>query len=215
MPVLFTFPVDPAVLALFVSCEDKGLAALIDGVEPETDDPGPDTRYETAMAKIKPLLQQLPEREADMWIMYYLHRKRQLDIADIFEVTQAAVSYTLSRTTARLKFLMSVPRLQDAEVERLLVLAGLKDIPIKILMSYRETSQQTLTAQNLKLTQGRVRHQIRKSCELLERRAAEDEAFRDVARLFCALRDNPNILRRVVLPQWAGRGNKLVDDRFA
>src|SRR5690554_5695563 len=44
-------------------------------------------------SRIDPLLERIPDREADIIYMYFYQEKRQADIAVIFNMTQAAVSY--------------------------------------------------------------------------------------------------------------------------
>src|SRR5690349_12290690 len=48
-------------------------------------------------SRIAPLLDRIPAREADLIYLYFIKKKRQADIATIFDVTQAAISYRLDR----------------------------------------------------------------------------------------------------------------------
>src|SRR5271155_4681709 len=61
-------------------------------------------------SRIAPLLNRIPQREADLIYLYYIQKKRQADIAEIFGVTQAAISYRLDRGLQRIKFLLSIPQ---------------------------------------------------------------------------------------------------------
>lgn len=72
-----------------------------------------DNDYES---RIQPLLDRIPEREADLIYLYFIQRKRQLDIATIFGITQAAVSYRLERGLQRIRFLLSIPQVTEEEL---------------------------------------------------------------------------------------------------
>lgn len=110
--------------------------------------------------RIKGLLDRLPPLEADILYLYYFlpNKKRQTDIADIFQITQAAVSYRLKRGLQRINFLLRTPEF-DTEV----LLEDMREI-----MSCEEdaliyygmclSSCQSVVAQDLGVNQGRVRH---------------------------------------------------------
>lgn len=72
-----------------------------------------DNDYES---RIAPLLDRIPAKEADLIYLYFIQRKRQLDIARIFGITQAAVSYRLERGIQRIKFLLSIPQITEEEL---------------------------------------------------------------------------------------------------
>lgn len=72
-----------------------------------------DNDYESRVA---PLLDRIPDKEADLIYLYFIQRKRQLDIATIFGITQAAVSYRLERGIQRIKFLLSIPQITEEEL---------------------------------------------------------------------------------------------------
>lgn len=214
MSVLFEVPIET--LEPLLGREDPHLMALIEGTgeEPERDQ---GARSAGRLEAIMALLGQLPPRERDMFELYYVAKKRQEDIAYIMGVTQAAVSYCIGRACQRLRF-MSESRLYlmgEDEINRLLATTELQPLDISILMEYRRTSQQSLTAANLGLTQGRVRHRLMRACAKLEQLAEERPELKELSRMFSHLRDNPNILLRVKLPQWANRGTQVVDRRFA
>lgn len=67
-------------------------------------------------SRIAPLLDRIPKREADLIYLYFIQRKRQADIAAIFGVTQAAISYRLDRGIQRIKFLLSIPQVSEEEL---------------------------------------------------------------------------------------------------
>lgn len=69
-------------------------------------------------SRIAPLLDRIPDRESDLIQLYFIHGKRQADIAEIFGVTQAAVSYRLDRGIKRIQFLLSIPQVLEEELRR-------------------------------------------------------------------------------------------------
>ncbi len=93
--------------------------------------------------RIKPLLDRIPEREADLILMYFVNNKRQADIAAIFGVTQAAISYRLDRGIKRIKFLLSIPQVSKEDLMRDLPLAFSDHIDVDILVGMWETTCQS------------------------------------------------------------------------
>lgn len=162
--------------------------------------------------KIEPLLERIPEREADLILMYFVHGKRQADIAAIFGVTQAAISYRLDRGIKRIKFLLSIPQVSQEDLRRDLpmVFPPAKDgsnIDVDILIGMWATTCQSEVATQLQLTQGRVRHRFFKAVKVLEEAAEKDDQFKPYHSIFSAIASKKfNILREVKLPQWADRG---------
>lgn len=163
-------------------------------------------------SRIEPLLERIPEREADLILMYYVHGKRQADIADIFGVTQAAISYRLDRGLKRIKFLLSIPQVSKDDLLRDLpdVFPPQKDgsnIDVDILVGMWETTCQSEVATRLTLTQGRVRHRFFKAVKVLADAAQKDERFLPYHSIFSSISSKKfNILREVRLPQWTDRG---------
>ena len=216
---MFLLPLEP--FDQLIGHEDKALRNLIEGIDPDREDP--DDRYamiENLIATIVPMLEKLPPREADIWQMYYLMRKRQADIADLMGVTQASVSYTAKKASERLRFLWEIEKLNLTDQEILATLAStpLAQIDLDILMTYRETTQQSRTATIMGLTQGRVRHRLTKACKKLEDWAVTRPELQRVSKLFSALRDNCNILAEINSHHAQRReqkGTTLVDDRWA
>jgi len=160
--------------------------------------------------RIAPLLNRIPQREADLIYLYYIQRKRQADIAEIFGVTQAAISYRLDRGLQRIKFLLSIPPVTEEELRRDLP-AIFKDIDVDILVGMWQTTCQSEVASRLGLTQGRVRHRFFKAVKVLKEAADEDSKFVPYHKVFNAISSKRfNILREVKLPQWANRGGDEV-----
>ena len=156
--------------------------------------------------RIAPLLDRIPKREADLIYLYFIQKKRQADIAVIFNVTQAAISYRLDRGLKRIKFLLSIPQVTEEDIRR--DLPGVfKDIDVNILVGMWQTTCQSQVAENLGLTQGRVRHRFFKAVRVLKEIADSDEKFVPYYKVFSAISGKKfNILREVKLPQWANRG---------
>jgi len=202
----YVISVDPAELAnRFASPEP-----LLDDVQTEEmseDEVGgllSSLHYET---QVKPLLDKIPNREADIVHLYYVLKKKQADIAEIFEVTQAAISYRLDRGIQRIRFLLSIPQVTEEEMRRDLPGVPLKDIDVNILVGMWQTTCQSEVASRLGLTQGRVRHRFFGAVRLLEKAAAENANLLRYQRVFSAISHKRfNILREVKLPQWQSRG---------
>jgi DNA-directed RNA polymerase specialized sigma24 family protein len=201
----YVIPVDPAELANRFASHDTLL-----------DDEVPEELPEDSMAalfssgdyetRVAPLLDRIPEREADLIYLYYVCKKRQADIAEIFDVTQAAISYRLDRGIQRIKFLLAIPTVTEEELR-----ADLEDIfeaiDINILVGMWQTTCQSEVANMLNLTQGRVRHRFFKAVERLKGHAEADEKYRPYEKIFSSISSKKfNILRAVSLPQWANRG---------
>jgi predicted XRE-type DNA-binding protein len=172
--------------------DDKGLASLIAGAD-----------YES---RIVPLLNRIPQREADLIYLYYIQKKRQADIAEIFQVTQAAISYRLDRGLQRIKFLLSIPHVTEEDM-RFDLATIFQEIDVNILVGMWQTTCQSEVATQLGLTQGRVRHRFFKSVTTLKDAAEKDSKFAPYHKIFLSISSKRfNILREVKLPQWAGRG---------
>lgn len=196
----YVIPMDPMQLANRLI--SPSFESELDGFE-EADSIFAEADYES---RIAPLLDRIPKREADLIYLYFIKRKRQADIAAIFEVTQAAVSYRLDRGIKRIKFLLSIPQITADEIRE-----DLKDdfaeIDIDILIGMWETTCQSEVATRLNLTQGRVRHRFFRAVKALERLAAANEKFTPYQKVFSTISSkNFNMLREVRLPQWQGRG---------
>jgi DNA-directed RNA polymerase specialized sigma24 family protein len=172
--------------------DDEGFASLL----PE----------ENLEALILPLLDRIPKREADLIYLYFIQRKKQAEIAQIFEVTQAAISYRLDRGIQRIRFLTRIPQVTEEEIRRDLT-PVFDEIDVNILVGMWETTCQSEVAKKLDLTQGRVRHRFFNAVEALKQLAEEDEVYSPYEKVFTAISSKHfNILREVRLPQWANRG---------
>lgn len=201
----YVIPVDPAELAARFSVEDSAIEALEGSAEPEgADYSSMFTDYE---ARIAPLLDRIPEREADLISLYFIQKKRQADIAAIFGVTQAAISYRLDRGIQRIKFLLSIPQITEEDLRVDLLAIFPQKIDLDILVGMWETTCQSEVASKLSLTQGRVRHRFFKAVKVLEKAAEKDAKYEPYHKVFSSISNkNFNVLREVKLPQWQDRG---------
>jgi DNA-directed RNA polymerase specialized sigma24 family protein len=209
----YVIPIDPAELSnRFASPDSDPELEDEDREDEELDDENIDGHVANFLvgadfeSRIAPLLNRIPQREADLIFLYYIQKKRQADIAEIFGVTQAAISYRLDRGLQRIKFLLSIPQATEDDLREDLSEA-FEQIDVNILVGMWQTTCQSEVANRLGLTQGRVRHRFFKSVEALKKLAADDTKFEPYQRIFTAISSKKfNILREVKLPQWAGRG---------
>lgn len=116
---------------------------------------------------IEPYLKRIPEREADLIQLYHQDKMKQEQIAKLFGITQAAVSYRLHRGIKRIRFLRTIPELEKDEFEE-----DFKDKfneqDRQILWLMYETTCQSEIAKQLNLTQGRVRHRFFRSLDKIK-----------------------------------------------
>jgi DNA-directed RNA polymerase specialized sigma24 family protein len=113
---------------------------------------------------LKPYLHRIPIREADLITLYYKNEMKQEQIAKLFRITQAAVSYRLQRGKRRIQFLRTIPVLDREEFE-LELGPKFSDQDREILWRMYETTCQSEIAKQMKLTQGRVRHRFFRSLQ--------------------------------------------------
>lgn len=181
--------------------------------------------------RVKRILPLLPPREADFVELYYFLKLKQTDIATIFRVSQPTVCYRLQRAADRIKFLLSLPELEDGELERVFTefLDDEKDVKIMVLMY--ETTCQSEVAKRIGVSQGLVRHRFIRTIGKMgwEQRIQKDEAgfplldkdgkplrewvkvhddaphMAKYADMYKVIADNLNILREVQRPKWGPR----------
>ena len=165
--------------ANLVGADDPSLTALIDGPEEERDYV-PDTRFEDVL---EPLLDQIPARERDIFELRYRYGKRQEEIGFIFNLTQAGIWHLLQRACNRLRFLIECPNPTDEEIRDLLA-PHFTERDIDILLRYRVCTNQSRVAEALGKTQGCIRFRIIHSTQRLQKMAARDPRFADVAKIY-------------------------------
>jgi len=183
---------DPAELESWFSVED-GLGFLdITGNEVISDE------NLEKLERVRDILDYLPEREADFVELYFFRHMKQTDIATIFSVSQPTVCYRLQRAASRIKFLLSLPPLEEGELQEILesFLSDPLDVQIMILM--HETTCQSEVAKRLGVSQGLVRHRFIRSIEKMEDLGGMDK----YTAMFRMISENLNILREVQRPAW-------------
>lgn len=208
----YVIPVDPSSLSNNYASDpftEEEVENVIDeSLEEEFDSIFSTASYED---RIAPLLNRIPEREADLIDLYYIKKKRQADIAAIFGVTQAAISYRLDRGLQRIKFLLEIPDVTEEELRENLPKVFPKPMDVDILVGMWQTTCQSEVAKQLNLTQGRVRHRFFKAVETLSEAAQKDSLFEPYHKIFARISNKGfNMTRCVVLPQWQDRGGDEV-----
>ena len=199
----YVIPIDPSQLSSRFHVPDQDVEDDDDDTEEVESLLSGGMSYEE---RIAPLLDRIPQREADLIFLYFVEKKRQADIAIIFNVTQAAISYRLDRGLKRIKFLLSIPQIQEEDIRRDLP-EIFKAIDVDILVGMWKTTCQSEVANQLKLTQGRVRHRFFKAVKVLAEASGKSSKFEPYHKVFSAISGKKfNILREVKLPQWANRG---------
>jgi DNA-directed RNA polymerase specialized sigma24 family protein len=122
---------------------------------------------------LEPFLPRIPPRESDLIRLYYKDHLKQEQIAKIFSITQAAVSYRLHRGIKRIQFLQTIPELEKDSFDEELG-PEFNDQDREILWRMYETTCQSEIAKQMKLTQGRVRHRFFRALQKIEKLIAEE-----------------------------------------
>jgi DNA-directed RNA polymerase specialized sigma24 family protein len=188
---------------------------------------------------VSPYLDRIPPRESDLIRLYHHDKMKQEQIAKLFRITQAAVSYRLHRGIKRIQFLRTIPELEKEVFDLEL---GSKFCPqdLEILWRMYETTCQSEIAKQMNLTQGRVRHRFFRALDKIKELIAdevkekamqtqlqklevdnEDEFDKIEAinqsrygkyyTVFFAISDKHfNILHEVSLPQFRDRGDAAI-----
>ena len=122
---------------------------------------------------IERFLERIPPREADLIEKYYRDKMKQEQIAKLFGITQAAVSYRLHRGIKRIQFLRTIPELERDSFELEL---GPKfcEQDREILWRMYETTCQSAIAKQMNLTQGRVRHRFFRALQKIKDLIADE-----------------------------------------
>lgn len=153
------------------------------------------------LERVREILDQLPPREADFVDLYFFRHMKQTDIARIFSVSQPTVCYRLQRAASRIKFLLSLPRVDTVDMRK--ALSGFLPDPldVQIMSLMYETTCQSEVAKRLNVSQGLVRHRFIRSIEWMSQATPMDY----YAKVFRMIAENLNILREVQRPSWGIR----------
>jgi len=135
------------------------------------------------------LIPQLPVMERGI-LTRYLEGETQAAIAELYGVTQAAISHKIQRSLLRLEFLEHLERLPLREFREGLVRLDVDPETCKILLAMRRYTCQSKVAEKLNLTQGKVRHRLFQAAHQLKPRNLQDV---EVLRQIELLRDNPGL----------------------
>lgn len=157
-----------------------------------------------------PFLDRLPSKERDLIRLYYYMDKKQKEIAEIFSVTQGAISHRLSRAGKRLRFLRDMPKLKN-NIE---IILGpyFSDFEIFLIKTMIETTCQSRTAEilnnkyNLKkdsrMTQVKIRHKFVRFIERMKKINNNNEELETCIELLEYIKDNLYMMHEVVLPHF-------------
>jgi len=150
MSVHFIQPVDPQELASRFSTDDT-----LDPLPRQDED-----WKKLHLEKIKAVMDRLPAREADLVRLYFFLNKKQTDIAEIFNITQAAVSYRIKRALNRIRFLIEIPEVTKDDLYADLLPVMPTKLDARIFAEMFESTCQSEVAEILDISQGRVRHRF-------------------------------------------------------
>ncbi|MDP2727306.1 MAG: sigma-70 family RNA polymerase sigma factor [Dehalococcoidia bacterium] len=188
-------PTDPQEMAYKYSVEDRHVHVGDEARNPEA-----------SMEKVREALGMLPERERDMLEMYYFSGKGQAEIGRLFNVTQGDVSYRISRSIARLKFFLDLPKVctRRMAMDLMKILGDAECVSIMILMC--QTTSQTAVGNRVGLSQGEVRYRFIKSLERIQEANKARPIYGIYVFIFEKIAANFNILRSLdTQERWADK----------
>lgn len=159
------------------------------------------------LERVREIMKELPQREADFVELYFFNHKTQTDIAEIFRVSQPTVCYRLQRATARIRFVLSLPDIKEKEMEEALRSFLGDEEDVEIMMRMYETTCQSAVAKAMNITQGKVRHRFMRSTK----RMLSNPSMELYAKVFDSISKNLNILREVDRPAWDEKIQYVVD----
>ncbi len=207
---------DPTSLSARYSNDDK--------IQPSEAPEHPDYT-ECEYSCIKSYMDKIPPREADLLTLYYKYGMKQDQIAKLFGVTQAAVSYRLNKGKRRIQFLRTIPHISLSEFKSDLK-TSFTDQESTLLWNIYSITCQSKVAKMMGLTQGRVRHKFFRAMATLKKVFLEniesirktDPSASDTASVYHKyikalglISDKKfNIMSEVSLPQFANRGDTTI-----
>jgi hypothetical protein len=157
-----------------------------------------------------PFLDRLPSKERDLIKLYYYMDKKQKEIAEIFSVTQGAISHRLSRAGKRLRFLRDMPKLSDGI--DIILKPHFDTFEIDLISTMIETTCQSKTAELLnikyrldgdeKMTQVKIRHKFERFIERLKKSKKNNVDLAVCLKLLVYIQENLYMMHEVVLPHF-------------
>lgn len=163
-----------------------------------------------------PFLDRLPSKERDLIRLYYYMDKKQKEIAEIFSVTQGAISHRLSRASKRLRFLRDMPKLKE-DIE-IILNPYFNNFEIFLIKTMIETTCQSKTAEILnkkfnlrndsRMTQVKIRHKFVRFIDRIKKITKSNEELETCLKLLEYIRSNLYMMHEVVLPHF-NRGYRL------
>lgn len=155
------------------------------------------------LEKVRAVMPMLPPKERDFVEMYFFRHRRQTDIAYIFGVSQPTICYRLQRAASRMKYLLSLPSVEEGEIERQMRAFLADPLDVKIMVLMYETTCQSEVASILNqegkwgtVSQGLVRHRFIRTIN----RLAQEPELEKFHTIFTMVSNNLNILREVQRP---------------
>lgn len=193
--------IDPVELEARFSIDDSML--FIESILSEE----PTEESQARLERVRQLMEELPEMEADFFELYFFRHLTQTSIAQIFKCSQPTVHYRLQRATKRIKFNLSLPEVDSEEIYD--AMAGFLDDPqdVRIMVLMYETTCQSDVAKQLDMTQGKVRHRFKRSIK----RMAENPKMSKYTKVFQAIEGKLNIKREVQRPHWDSKVSFIID----
>jgi len=167
----------------------------------------PDEDDVKMMEKVRGMLDLLPPVEADFVEMYFFRHIKQTDIASIFGVSQPTVCYRLYRAIDRIKFLLTLPKVDTDKMRSDLSRFMSDPMDIDIMMYMYETTCQSESAKRLKVSQGLVRHRFIRSIKKMQ----AFESMQLYSNIFSMIADNLNIMREVRRRRASSRIDCVID----
>ena len=113
-------------------------------------------------------LERIPAREADLIELYHKNNMKQEQIAKLFSITQAAVSYRLARGIKRIQFLRTIDPPLDPDQFEYDLAPRFDPQDREIMWRMYITTCQSAIAKQMNLTQGRVRHRFFRSLDRIK-----------------------------------------------
>lgn len=156
---------------------------------------------------VERFLDLIPPDEADVYELTLLGC-RQSDLAIVFDVTQAAISYRLKRAIQRLKYLADLPEGIEEDLEFFLPEVLTDERSLMIVREMWVLTSQSHVAAKLGITQGQTRHRFLNAVARVERAAETDPKFKNLAIALRKLSQNFNVLTDV-----HGCGVRKFEDR--